>query len=73
MTALNDARTSLAEAHRCIADLQNRSPRTENEELLLCAIHALGAAMGAMCDAIEQLDGFDAEGAVRAVLLGETK
>jgi len=62
MTALNDARTSLAEAHRLIIVAKREPGHSPTEDALIDAIHAIGAAMAAIVDVCERLNGLGGDG-----------
>jgi hypothetical protein len=62
MTALADAKSHLAEAHRLIIVAQREPGHSPTEDAPIDAIHALGAAMGAIVDVCEELNGLEDDG-----------
>jgi len=60
--ALDSARTSLAEAHRLIIVATKEPGHSPTEDALIDVVHALGAAMGALCDVCERLSGLGEDG-----------
>ena len=57
MTAISTARSHLAEAHRLIIVATRYPGHSPTEDALIGAIHALGAAMGALVDVCEEMNG----------------